>query len=291
MAQVSAYEVFVNLLYTPSVPVRMLALKCIGRLLMLNKHSRTKYFADGSFGFSFITNLLRSYPFTEETYITLRDIFLGQISLDDKGALSTMRDFDELDIQQTNGGIGSGVVTQSDGSLYQFEVQAVLDSIFKLLLTASMDVKMLVLQDWKLQLKSFHVQDIFLKQSSWQTWLFSLMANHSFTFGDGVEENASDVDLADVKVFFFTFTIVNNLAQDTNMEAVEEIILDIITILLYHALIHSKQGWRIVEETVSHLYMFEVTFCKLFSILIVMHRKVVCYLTRKQLSVKYGYVF
>jgi hypothetical protein len=236
MFQVDAYEVFVNLLYvTPSIPVRLLALKCIGRLLMLSKQARQKYGADGPVGFSYITNILKQYTFTEETYSTLRDIFLGQISLTEQK--SPMRDFDELDISQSN---SMGPVMQNDSSLYQFEVQAVLDCIFKLLLTASVDVKLSVLSDWKLQLKSFHVQDVFLKQPGWQTWLFSLMANQRYSFTDFEDEE-----------------ILQDPVQNESMEVVREIILDIITILLYHALVHSKQGWRIVEETIAHLYTFE----------------------------------
>lgn len=77
------YEVLVQLLKNKAENVRIFALKCIGKFLILHPKSRQKLLADQVHGFAHITHILQQFPFTKQTYHALRDIFVGGGTLND----------------------------------------------------------------------------------------------------------------------------------------------------------------------------------------------------------------
>ncbi|EFC50489.1 predicted protein [Naegleria gruberi] len=154
LANMKAYQVFVQLLYTHHEPTRLNILKCIGQMLILNPKLRQRVFAETSYGFSTITNILTIFNITIQTYGVLRDIFLGCISLNQRDIL----EFDGFE--------------QTEQS---YKVQAVLQPIFRLLVNTQPNVKHHILQNFKIVLKSNRAKDCLLQQVGWQEWLLNII--------------------------------------------------------------------------------------------------------------------
>lgn len=197
------YELGFNLLSTDNEDVRVKSLEIIGKILEISPKLRERAKADKAYGFANITETLGFYPFTKPVYKALRDILLNEVS------------------------VGTEITDLMDDDAHTFKIPAAIAPIFRLLNSAEMDIKLHVVQDFSLLLKTREdSRNVFLKTKGWQNWLFDLIASSTGT-------------------------------DEPSIIAVREFVLDILKTLIYHALTTQQRGWHIVEETLAYLYIHE----------------------------------
>jgi WD40 repeat protein len=255
MASLNAYEVFVNLLYVPSERVRILAIKCIGKLLLLNAPLRKKTCADQSHGFSLVTQLLSAYWFTEGTYRALRDVFIGKIFLTDQGSLFTMQQQteDKSTTSKRKGKQHSSGSNHNSGvnvGSNEHDIPAALGCIFRLLPNCRLDVRQIILQDLKMLCEISDIQRVILEQDGWYSWILDLISQ-DIEYCEPTTDLLSDSDTDDV---------VLNISSELRMKLFTkccEILLDIMALVLYYGLSDVRQGWKYLEDSFSHVFIYE----------------------------------
>lgn len=272
-------DILVSLLSNTDEQVRIIVLHCIGKLLKIHPKLLAKVQTDVSHGFVHITRALQMFPFTLQTYRALRNVLLGDVTLE---SISSQQDHTEFIAEKS----------------HRFEVQSVLATIFTLLLNADINLRQNVVQDFVLLFKEKESRDIFLRQRGWQTRLFLLILPEKTSSPSPTSSPlssplsagfASDTTATAPTPTDTTATPSQSSPRllpsaapepsgdtdstDIQAMAVRDMVVEIFKILVFHLLTTDKQGWRVLEETLAYVYIFHDRKLESVSFLSAFYRK------------------